>query len=174
MGCGRLQHLSPRLAGDIGIVEHNARAAGLPTDLSTLAKVGGERSVEIDGQRPQRAAGLVAIEPLIAIGDEPLAQRRLAGTRQAHDDHNLGVVSRRCRDRAITTQQARRGENASSSRCRSAPVSTIRSARADATAVSTRVTPGRGTITSERSPSQAMAMSNGDTPCAEAMLFNTG
>ena len=69
---------------------------------------GGERAIEIAGQRPQRAAGLVAIEALIAIGDEPLGQRRLAGAREAHDDHDLGVVSRRRCDDAITTQQARR------------------------------------------------------------------
>ena len=96
MGCGRLQHLGPRPARYIGVVEDDPRCPR------------GERPLEIAGQRPQRAAGLVAIDPLIAIGDEPLGQRRLAGARQAHDDDHLGVVSRRRGDGAIATQQARR------------------------------------------------------------------
>jgi hypothetical protein len=93
-----LQHLGPRPARDIRVVEDDSRCPG------------GERPLETAGQRPQRAACLVAIDPVIAVGDEPLGQRCLAGARQAHDDDNLGVVSRRRRDDPITTQQARRGK----------------------------------------------------------------
>ena len=58
MGCGGLQDFGARPARDVGVVEDDARCAR------------GECAIEIGGQRTQRAAGLVAIEALIALGDE--------------------------------------------------------------------------------------------------------
>lgn len=72
-----------------------------------------EFAFEIGGQRPQRAAGLVAIEPLITFRDEPLGQRRLAralailaeasgGYDRPRMSELLSSVGERCRAEGLT------------------------------------------------------------------------
>jgi len=76
---GDLEDPGPRLARDVGVVEDHPRAALR------------QQPVELRQQRRQRAAALVAIQPPVALEDEPLRQGALAGAGQAHDQHHLAV-----------------------------------------------------------------------------------
>jgi hypothetical protein len=75
-GCG-LNHVRARPPGRVRVVEDDA--GGAPFDGSTKR-----------GQKaPQRASGLVAVQPDIALRDQRPGQRALAGGRQSHDDHDI-------------------------------------------------------------------------------------
>ena len=96
----------------------------------------------------ERAAGLVAVEPLVPARDQVARERALAGRGQAHHEHDVAVgVVRRAALRARDAQEPRGGE----ARVERRPVAVRqRDAARRATArVSGRVGPGSGVTTGE-------------------------
>ena len=82
MTTGHLQHLVPRRAREVRVVQHDAAGAA-----SHLA-------VELVGEGAERAAALVAVEPDVATGDMLLRDRALPGAGDAHHENDLRVVTR--------------------------------------------------------------------------------
>ena len=69
----RLDNGRPRLARHVGVVEHDARDAGLPQFLEPAQ------------QTTQRSARVIAVQPRVAVRDERAGRFAFAGPRQAHD-----------------------------------------------------------------------------------------
>ncbi len=70
-------HGCARFSRHVGVVENNRRVAGL------------DRPLERRNQRLERAASLVAIQTVIAIGNVAPGQRALSGAGNAHDEDNV-------------------------------------------------------------------------------------
>ena len=158
-----LHDFRARLAGHIGVVDNDSPHAG------------GEGGVERRHEIAQTAAGIITIQARISTGGKGLSKRRLAGARQPHDEDHVGVLSERRRRTAWRAEAQQSAEGKRSSRaCRSSSLNSIRCERLTDRAVSTRVTPGKGTTTGARSRSQARAISNGVALWAAATFFSTG